>query len=130
MGKYIDQLGPPAFKPISQPAAQLRQRLSPLGIRARVNQVGNRLGLGQVNLAGEKRALRKLARFGQPQTRQCRECASDGLYRGPAAMNMQFHHVFTGKAGRAGKPDRQPVIQRAAIQRIHHTAPYGPPRFR
>ena len=130
MGKYVDQLGPPAFKPVSQPAAKLREGLSPLGIGARVNQVGNRLGLGQVNLTGEKRTLRKLPRFGQPQTRQCRQRAGDGLDRGPPAMDMQLGHIFTGKTGGPGKPDRQPVIQRAAIHRIHHTAPYGPPRLR
>ena len=72
MGKYVDQLSPPCLEPVGQPAAKLRQRLAPLGIGARINEIGNRLGLSQIDLAGQERPLRELPGLGQPQTGQRR----------------------------------------------------------
>ena len=45
-------------------------------------------------------------------------------------MNVKFGHVFAGKAGRPGKPDRQPVIERRLGRGLYHTAPYGTARFK
>ncbi len=51
-----------------QRAAQLAQRLATLGLGLGVDQVGNALGLGQVQLAVLEGAARELARLGQAQT--------------------------------------------------------------
>jgi hypothetical protein len=94
---------------------------------AGVDQVGHRLGLGQVELVVEEGALGELAGLGQAQAGQARLAGVGALQRRlqaarqqqlqhhRAAVGLQFQHVFAGVAVRRGKVQRQPVVDGRAI---------------
>ena len=54
MGQNVDQICAPPFEPRRQPAIELGQRLAPLRIGPGIDQVGNRLGPGKIDLARQK----------------------------------------------------------------------------
>ena len=82
---------------------------------ARVDQVCNRLGLRQIDLVVEERALGELARLGQAQLRQRRLCKlhaarDEQLQNHRPAVRLQLQHVFARVAVRPRKEQRQPAI--------------------
>ena len=89
------------------------------GFGAGVDQVGHRLGLGQVELAVEKGALGELARLGQAQARSpapaCRQRASSSCSTHRAAMGLQLEHVFAGVGVRRREVQRQALVDGAAV---------------
>ena len=64
------KIGAPAFIELGQRAIILAQRLPPLGIGLGVDQIGDGLGAGQVELAVLDRAAGELAGFGRPKTKR------------------------------------------------------------
>ena len=89
-----------------------------------VDQVGDRLGLRQVELAVEERAQRELAGLRQSQARRAaRRLASisrrlqaarkQQLQHHRAAMGLQLEHVFAGVRVRRRKEQRQAVVDGA-----------------
>ena len=78
-----------------QRALELIERRARLQRRHGLDQVGDRLGLDQIQLAVEKRAQRKLARLGQPRARRHRPTDNRGQHH-RAAMCRDFGNVFTG----------------------------------
>ena len=78
------------------------------------DQVGDGLGLGQVELAVEERAFAELARAGLAGTQ--RDAARHQLAQHDrAAVRLQFGHVLAGEAGGTGEIQRDPVIQQGAV---------------
>ena len=57
----------PASLHLREPPAELGQGLTPLALGLGVDEIGDALGLGQVELAVFKGAARELTRLGQPQ---------------------------------------------------------------
>ena len=92
------------------------------GFGAGIDEVGNRLGLGQVDLVVEKSTLGELAGLGQAQPSQHRLAVFIGalccfqtacqqqLQHHGAAMGLQFQHILARVAVRAGKVDGQAMV--------------------
>ncbi len=88
MRQRAQAAGPPVLVKTVQRAIHLLQRLPPLRRRLRRHQVGDPLGLGQVELAILKGAACELAGLREPAEAEM----GDGVKRGPdhrtAAMQM------------------------------------------
>ncbi len=93
------------------------------GFGAGVDQVGDRLGLREVDLVVQERALGELAGPRQPQARQARPArgtvrlagglqaaGQQQLQHHGAAVRLQLQHVLSGVAVRRGKIQRQPLV--------------------
>ncbi|ANY61086.1 hypothetical protein MA05_01965 [Comamonas aquatica] len=103
-------------------AGAARRRLG-----AGVDQVGNRLGLGQVDLVVEEGALGELTGLGQAQAGQDRGAVGPRRLRGlqaarqqqlqhhGAAVGLQLQHVLAGVAVRAGEVQRQAMVDGRAL---------------
>ena len=100
---------------------------------AGIDQVGNRFGLGQVELVVQKGTLAELARLGHAQAGQQRRlrvvlcglrrflwmgrlgrhlqaAGQQQLQHHGAAVGLQLQHVFAGEGVRAGKVQGQSVV--------------------
>jgi hypothetical protein len=96
-------------------------------LRAGVDQVGNRLGLHQVDFVVQKRAFAKFARLRQPQPGQAglavgalglrhfQAARQQQLQHHRPAVRLQFEHVFAGERMRCGEIQRQPLVQMLAL---------------
>ena len=94
---------------------------------AGIDQVGNGLGLGQVDFVVEEGPLGKFARLGQAQMgqhgqalgghrlRHFQAALQQQLQHDRAAVGLQLQHVFAGVAVRAGEEQRQAVVQGLAL---------------
>jgi hypothetical protein len=95
---------------------------------AGVDQVGNRFGLGQVDLVVQKSALRKLAGLRHAQAGQTRPACGrvhfgrclqtprhQQLQNHRPAMRLQLQHVFAREGVRGHKMQSQAMVNRAAI---------------
>jgi hypothetical protein len=94
-------------------AIKLTQRLAALCFGFGGGEVGDRLGLREVELAVEKRAPRKFAGLGkpQPEASQRRDQRRDDR---AAGVDLKFGDVFAGGAARRGEPQYDRVIDRLA----------------
>ena len=84
---------------------------------AGVDQVSDRLGLREVKLVVEKRALGELARARRPQGRQhvashLQATRHQQLQDHRPAVSLEFKHILPGVGMWPGKPQRQAVIDR------------------
>ena len=105
------------------------ERLTALCLRIGIDQIQQRLGLNQIELAvlhcptGERAGLRR------PRTRYPPDLIQQPLHDCAPAVDVEFHDVFPSETRRRGKPQHQRRIDRAAIpagQRPQH----GLARFR
>ena len=97
------------------------------GLGAGVDQIGNGLGLCQVDLVVQKCALGELARLSQTQAgqgglatarqglRRFQATRQQQLQHYRAAVRLQLQHVFAGVAVRRRKVQRQPLVDRLAV---------------
>ncbi len=90
------------------------------GLGAGVDQVGNRLGLGQVDLVVQERPLGELAGLGQAQARQSglrrlQAARQQQLQHHGPAVGLQLQHVLAGVAVRRGEEKRQPLVDGLAL---------------
>ena len=88
MGLSAQQLGSPLLIEPAQMSFQLGQSLPALSIGIGIDQIGDRLGLGQIHLAGFEGAAGEIARFGRAKP-QLQQSGGDRLGNGAAAMQMQ-----------------------------------------
>ena len=118
LGQHAGQpIGPAAIE-LSERAIELAQRLAALHCGLGGDQVGEPFGCGEIELAIDHRPPGELAGLGRPQAgpaSQRRQHAGDDR---PPTMKLQLGHGLAGEAGRSGKPQDQPLIQQAAIERI------------
>ena len=96
--------------PPGQGPIELGQRLAPLSLGLRIDQVRHRLGLGQVQLAVLERPAGEFARLGQPQA-QPEQGVGYGIHHRAAAVQLQLRAVLAGDAGGAGKPEHEGLIE-------------------
>jgi len=86
------------------------------GFRAGVDQVGNRLGLGEIDLSVEKGTLAELSRFSHAQSGQpalaavgvdffgrLEAACEQQLQHHRTAVRLQFEHVLPSEGMRGGK---------------------------
>ena len=99
---------------------RLRRRLGG-SFGGRVDQVGHRLGLGQVELVVQKSAAREFARFGQAQIHAAsrfQHATQQHLQHDRTAVALQFEHVFTGVRMRTGEVQGQAFVDDVAVARL------------
>ena len=109
----LDQLVHQAMDLARKLAGQRAQRRAGRLRRAGLDQVGNRLGLGQVQLVVEKGTAGELARLRQPRT-EFQAASQQLLHHHWAAVALQFEHVLAGKGMRRGKVEQDALIDSRA----------------
>jgi len=100
----------PAVVEAAKLAVQLTTRLTPLCFGLGLDEIGDRLGLQQIELAVVKRAAGELAGFGEAQTESAEHAHDRGKY-GAAAMQMKLGDILTGSAVRSREPQHQPIVE-------------------
>ena len=119
----------PAAIDLAEPAIELAQGLAALRLGFGGGEIGDRLGLGQIELAVQKSAAGELAGLGEPQAHSA-ERRHDCRQHATAAMQLQFGDIFAGNAVRRREPQRQAVIQILAALGIAEPDMPGQPRRR
>jgi hypothetical protein len=82
---------------------ELVKRLLSLGRRLSINQIGYRLGLGQIHALVLKGAAGKFTRLRHPQAQPI-EPIENALNHRHAAMEMKLGGILARIAGRTGEP--------------------------
>ena len=78
--------------------------------RAAVDEIGDRFGLGQVELVVEESAAGELARLGHASAEL--QCAREQhVHDDRSAVAVQFENVFAGEGGRRGEIQREPGVE-------------------
>ena len=115
MGEELDQPLAPSRGRGPQFAVELAQSLAALRFGLGSDEVGDRLGLGQIELAVEKSAAGELAWLGEPQAERRERLHHRGEH-GPAAVQMQFGDVLASHAARrrgTTAPARHRAVRRS-----------------
>ena len=94
--------------------------------RGAVDEIEDRLRLGQVYLPVDESALRELARASAPSAKG-QHPFKQHVEHHRATMPLQFQHVLAGKRMRPLEPDRNALIKRYAV-RVAKTAKDRPSR--
>jgi hypothetical protein len=115
MRKQTDQPLAPAIVKAAEVALHLPHRLTPLGLCLGIDQVGDRLRRGEVELVVFERPPGELAGLGRPQGLNRRQRLQHPGDDGPSAVDVKLHHILPGETRRPGKPQRQPDIDRLAL---------------
>ena len=91
------------------------------GFGAGIDQVGDGLGLGQVDLVVEEGALGEFAGLGHPQADApapgLQAARQQQLQHHRPAMGLQFQHVLAGVGVGRREMDRQALVDGAAVGR-------------
>ncbi len=129
MGESMGQPARPIAIEIAEFAVELAQCLTALRIGLGHREVGDRLGLGEVELAVQKGAAGELAGLGEPQP----EPAQRPHYRGEhgaAAVQMELGDILAGGARRGREPQDESVVERLPGRRVDDPASSGGSRRR
>ena len=78
------------------------------------DEIGDGFGLGEIELAVEESAFGELPRPCHPRTERA-GARHQLLQHDRTAVRLQFHHVFPGETRRAGKRQRDAIVDRAAV---------------
>ena len=123
MRQKAQQARTPAAVERAKPPIELPQRLPPLRLGLGRDQIGDRFGLSQIQLAVEKSTTGELARLRKAQSHppvrrdQCREHSA-------AAMYLKFSDIFACRAVWRWKPQRDAVVDILSAFRV--TQPHVP----
>ena len=109
-----DQLFDQALHPAREFALQRTQGIARRLFGARLDEVGDGFGLGQVELVVEKGAFAEFTRPGQART-LFQGAAQQQVEDHRAAMALEFQHVFAGEGVGTGKEQRDAGVQHAAV---------------
>ena len=113
VGAQLDhRLGEPAHHGGELPLQRAHGRARRLA-RAGIDQVGDGLGLGQIELVVEEGALRELAGQGAARA-ELQRARDEGLDHERAAVAVQLEHVLAGVGVRGREEEREPRIDRLA----------------
>ncbi len=96
-----------------------------------IDQVGDRLGLREVDAVREKSAPRELTRFGQPQpdrTPGFEAARHQHAQHHRPAMPLEFEHVFAGVRVRRREEERDAAVDHLAVA-VEECAVGCPARF-
>ena len=121
------QLLAPGFIERAGPTVGLGERLARLRLGLGVDEIGEALDLGEVELAVGEGTGGELAGLRQPHASYRQHRLDDAANHGAAAMDVQLGHVLSRKACRPRQPQHQPAIQRQA--RAAELAQARPPRL-
>jgi hypothetical protein len=99
---------------VRQRPFELIERRSRLQRGRRIDQVGDRLGLWQVDAAVQKRTQRELSRFGEPCPAGGR-CAHDGSQHHRASMHADLHDIVARVRFRSWKIRDEGMVDRGAV---------------
>ena len=124
MGESAGQAPAPVAVEGAEFAVELAQGLTALRLGFGGDKIGDRLGLGQVELAVEEGAAGEFAGLGEPQTEPAQRPRDRGQHR-TAAVQVEFGDILAGGAARSGKPQQQPVVDRLAAARIDKACAAG-----
>ena len=97
-------------------AGEAARRRARRGRRRRVDEVGDALGLREVELAVEKRALRELARPREARAELDAAREQQPQHR-RAAVAVQLEHVLAGVGARRREVERDALVERLAVAR-------------
>ena len=100
----------PAAIQRAQRTIELTQRLAPLRLRLRGDQVVHRLRLGQVHPAVQECAPGELAGLGWPGAKRDQRIGHAGQHRA-AAVQVEFRRILAGVAAGTGQPHHHALIQ-------------------
>ncbi len=82
--------------------------------RAAVDQIGDRFGLGQVELVVEESAAGELARLGHASAEL--QCAREQhVHDDGPAVTVQLENVFASERGRRGEIQREPIVECVSV---------------
>ncbi len=113
----------------SQRAAGDPHRLPPLRRGFRVDEIGETLHLGKIDLAVLECAQREFAGLGRAELVERGESGERVLHDGAAAGDVQFQHVLAGIAARRREADRDHAVDQFAgggmPERRKHRLPVG-----
>ena len=118
MGQRAQAQGAPILVEAMQRAIHLLQRQPALLVGLGRDQVGDGLGLGEVELAVLEGAARELAGLGQAAETQLADRLQGALDHGAPAMQVQLGHGLAGLGVGRLEPHDQPAIDRLAAFRI------------
>ena len=110
--------GAPILVEPVQRTVHLLQRQTPLLLGFGRDQIGDALGLGEVELAVLEGAARELAGLGQPAEAEPPDRLQRGTDDGAASVQVQLGHHFAGLGIGRLEPHRQAAVDRLAAQRI------------
>ena len=127
MGKGAEAKRAPILVEAMQRTIHLLQRLAALLIGLGGDEVGDGLGLGEVELAVLERAARELAGLGQAAEAKLGDRVERAGDHGAAAMQVQLGHGLAGLAVGRLEPHGQAAVDGLAApgidQAAHHHAP-------
>ncbi len=109
-----EPLAPAVIEP-GEAAIHLPERLPALGGSLGIDQIGHRLGLGQVEAAVIEGLAREITRAGRPQLRKLGQGPQRRRANRAAAMEMEFRHILAGLAFGAGKPEHERIVDPFAL---------------
>ena len=119
----MDDPAPPFGIEVRLCPGRIQQCEAPLCFRLRRNQVRKRLRLDKVHLPIEKCPPREFARFRLPQTIDPAQRVQYRRDHRAAAMEMKFGTVLARETGRAGKEDRQALVQHLPSRVLYGAKP-------
>jgi hypothetical protein len=97
----------------NSPCSEAHRRTGSAGRRG-VDQVGDGLRLGQIELAIEEGAAAEFAGFGQPGA-EIEAARQEHLHDDRSAVALQFEDIFAGEGIGIGKVEQQATINGAAV---------------
>ncbi len=119
----------PAPIQIAEPALELPHGLAALRLGLGGGEIGHRLGLGQVELAVQKRPAGEFARLGEAQPEPAQDLHQPGNDRA-AAVQVKLGDILAGAAVRRRKPQHEAVVEPLAGFGIDEPSTPGQPRRR
>ena len=129
MGQRAQAQRAPVLVEAMQRAIHLLQRQLALLVGFGADQVGDGLGLGEVELAVLEGAARELAGLGQAAEAQLADRLQRAADHGAPAMQVQLGHGLAGLGVGRLEPHDQAAVDRLAAQRIEHGAQRQAPRL-
>ncbi len=112
--RAFDQARPPSLVEPRQGSAGLSSAWRRCASRFGVDQVGQALDLGEIELAVEESPARELSRLGEAAARHFAERIERGSDDGAAAVKLKFGQILARLARRAGEPEHDGPVDRLA----------------
>ena len=128
-GHRLNQPQSPVLGTIAKETLELPHGLPPLRLGIGVDQVGQSLDRGQVELAVVEGAPGEFTGFGRSQPRQPRQRRKGGSDHRPAPVQLKLDHVLAGLGIRALEEQHQRLVDGVTRSRIAHRGQHGAPRF-
>jgi hypothetical protein len=129
VGEDAGQTIAPTTINLTQLAAELPHCLATLSLGLGRGEIGDRLGLQQIELAVEEGAAGEFAGLGEAQPEPGQRL-HDGGEHGAAAVQVEFRNILAGCTPRRGEPQDQPIVERLSALRIAKAPPLRDPRQR